>query len=240
MEEFNVIEINNPTQVVDILKTEVSLILSNMYEEAKENISIKREDYETEEEYQVMLCINELKLLDEIKEVKHNIFSGLLDSYNDLVIDSNIFRSKVASDKRESEEMIDLASYDMKKAGIITVGGSILLPMIAPLLIAFNGPRIGLDFLTKKYHSSRLESNELLLGEIRKIQDPFYEFINTLRTDYHRSNEELKELEERVLNGEDVSKLLIEYINPERIGLEKINLMALPFEEELKYIKRID
>jgi len=222
------------------LKTEVSLVLSSIYDETKESISMEREDYETEEEYQIMHRINELELLDEIKEIKHAIFSGLLDTYNDLVMDSNMFRSKVSSDRRESEEMIDLASYDMKKAGIITIGGSLLLPIIAPLLIIFNGPRIGLDCLTKKYHSERLEYNEKLLKEIKEIQDPFYEFINTLRTDYHRSNEELKELEKRALNGEDISNLLIEYINPERIGLERIDLKEFPFDEELKYIKRID
>ena len=85
MEDLNIVEIKEPNQVLDLLKTEVSLVLSSMYEEAKENISIDREDYETEEEYQIMHRINELELIDEIKEVKHTIFSGLLDTYNTLV-----------------------------------------------------------------------------------------------------------------------------------------------------------
>ena len=240
MEDLNIVEIKEPNQVLDLLKTEVSLVLSSMYEEAKDNLSIDREDYETEEEYQIMHRINELELIDEIKEVKHTIFSGLLDTYNTLVRESNLFRAKVASEKRESEEMIDLASFDMKKAGIITVGGSLLLPIIAPLLIIFNGSRIGLDILTKKYHSERIEFNEMLLKEIKEVQDPFYELIDTLRTDYHRSNEELKELEEKAINGEDISSALIEFINPERIGLERIDLKEIPLDDELKYIKRID
>ena len=80
----------------------------------------------------------------------------------------------------------------------------------------------------------------MLLKEIKEVQDPFYELIDTLRTDYHRSNEELKELEEKAINGEDISSALIEFMNPERIGLERIDLKEIPLDDELKYIKRID
>ncbi len=239
MEDYKIIEVNDPNQMVDILKLQASTILSDVTEQLKADILPNREDFETEEEYEIIKRMTMMQLVDDISAVKKEVFCGILDTYNNFITEMNTFMSESKKQNKESLVMREYASYDMKKAGIITLGVSVIFPIAAPFLIVINLPRIGMDALLKKYHNMRLERNEALYEVFKSIQDPFYEFTNTLRSDYHASNKELKELKDKAIEGEDVLPQLIQIIEPERVGLQSTNLLEEQ-EEQKKLIKEIE
>lgn len=73
-------------------------------------------------------------------------------------------------------------------------------------------------------------------------QDVFYEYIDILRTDYHKSNKELDELKRRAMNGENIMPELFEIVSPERVGLDA-SFLELSEEElgedNFKLVKKI-
>jgi hypothetical protein len=240
-QEVNIVKVDDPKEVVEIFKVQISLMLSNYYEQVKNNVFPKKEDFSSIEEYETEYNLAIFDLIDEIEEIKHEMFTGVLESYNDFIIEKNTFDATASKENSESIELIDLTTYDMKKAGIITVGATILLPIIAPIVIVFNLPRIGMDVLSKKYHEKRLEYNSYIQGKFKEIQDPFYELTYSLRSDYHKSKQELKELKERALQGEDIADDLIPMLNPERVNLPYIpGMVEIPKEEEKELIKKND
>ncbi len=240
MEEYNIIEVNDPTGAVNVLKMQASATLSSYYELLKEASLPKREDYNSEEEYQVVLRMQELELIAEIKDIKHAVFDSILHSYNDFITEKNMFEAQAKRENKESIEIIPEASKDMKITLAITIGGSVLLPIAAPILLVLNVPRIGVDVLTSKYHKTRLMHNLFMEEQFKRIQDPFYELVDTLRSDYHLSNKELKELEEKAINGENISNELLKYLDPRRVNLEKLTVegnLLIP-EPSMEYTKK--
>ncbi len=233
MEDYNIIEVDSDN-IVEVLKMQTSLVLSTYYEKLKRDIKPSREDYTSEEEYQIVSRMQELELIDQVKEIKHLVFSNILNMYNEFIIEKNGFDFTSKKQNEESIQIINYTNSDIKRAGIITIGVTILLPIIAPIVIVFNIPRIGIDLIENKYHSKRLYNNIMIDEELKKVQDPFYELVDTLRSDYHKSNKELKQLEDKALHGVDISTELIEFLDPERVNLERIEIPEELFMEKNK------
>ena len=74
---------------------------------------------------------------------------------------------------------------------------------------------------------------ETISTMLKDIQNRLFELMDTLRTDYHQSNKELKELQERAKKGENVMPILLEMISPERVALPKISQEEIEEERRL-------
>ena len=229
-DELDIIEIENPDLFICLIKDQATTIMSHAYNELDRIIHEPEED-RTPEEFEVIKRKLMLDLIDEVKSIKHNLFKNTLDSYNDMIIEMNRFKARFQDEQRESELMKEYINGSMKRTIIISAGVSILLPGLIPLVLIYDIPKLGFDSVIKKYHNNRIENNKMTNEIFETIQDPFFEFMDTLRTDYHHSNKVFKELEERACNGEDIINDLKELMNPERVGLELEN------EEEKVYLK---
>ena len=118
---------------------------------------------------------------------------------------------------------------------------SLLFPAIIPITLLATVPRVGFDLLRKKKCKNEIERIDMLKKEILLNQDIFYEYIDTLRTDYHKSNKKLDELKRRAMNGENIMPELFEILNPKRIGLD-VSFLDLSEdvlgEDNVKLIKK--
>lgn len=179
-----------------------------------------REDYESLEEYNKANIEFMINKVDEIKNIKHTIFVNALKTYDDILNDVYTIKKCDSEERSLLNEMIDFSNKDVKRAGMVAFYLSLLFPAIIPITLLANGPRVVFDLLQKKKCKNELERIDMLKEEILLNQDIFYEYIDTLRTDYHKSNKKLDELKRRAMNGENIMPELFEILNPKRIGLD--------------------
>lgn len=215
-EELNIIEVNEPEEFIELIKDQASHIMSNAYNELD-----KIQIVDTEEP-DVLNRILMLKLLDEIKGLKHDLFSDTLETYNEILIEINKFRANYKNENYESELMKEYINGSMKRTIIISAGISILLPTLIPLVLVYDIPKLGFDTMIKKYHTDRIEDNNLINEMYESVQNPLFEYMDTLRSDYFSSIKKLNKLEEKAINGENIISELKELINPKNVGLELI------------------
>jgi len=215
-EELNIIEVNEPEEFIELIKDQASSIMSKAYNELD-----KIQIVDTEEP-DVLNRILMLKLLDEIKGLKHDLFSDTLETYNEILIEINKFRANYKNENYESELMKEYINGSMKRTIIISAGISILLPTLIPLVLVYDIPKLGFDTMIKKYHTDRIEDNNLTNEMYESVQNPLFEYMDTLRSDYFSSIKKLNKLEEKAINGENIISELKELINPENVGLELI------------------
>lgn len=179
-----------------------------------------REDYESLEEYNKANIEFMINKVDEIKDIKHTIFVSALKTYDDILNDVYTIKKCDSEERSLLNEMIDFSNKDVKRAGMIAFYLSLLFPAIIPITLLASVPRVGFDLLQKKKCKNELERIDILKKKILLNQDIFYEYIDTLRTDYHKSNKKLDELKRRAMNGENIMPELFEILNPKRIGLD--------------------
>ena len=215
-EELNIIEVNEPEEFIELIKDQASHIMSKAYNELD-----KIQIVDTEEP-DVLNRILMLKLLDEIKGLKHDLFSDTLETYNEILIEINKFRANYKNENYESELMKEYINGSMKRTIIISAGISVLLPTLIPLVLVYDIPKLGFDTMIKKYHTDRIEDNNLTNEMYESVQNPLFEYMDTLRSDYFSSIKKLNILEEKAINGENIISELKELINPENVGLELI------------------
>ena len=224
-------------ETLNSFKDLVSVMLSRSLEDVYYMMP-EEDEFMFEEDYLLMRKIISLDAINMIKKVKYDIFSRLLDTYNIVITDMNTFKSRYKKENIESEEIQLLVNRSMKRTAVISAGVSFLIPALIPLVLLIGVPSIGMDKMTKDYHKERIEKNNELKELYDIIHKPFYEFISILRRDYHRSNEELKELELRAMNGEDITEELISILDPSRIGLDYIPSSIYEDEDIKQYIKQ--
>ena len=224
---LDLVEVDEPELLIHLLKSQISLILSNTYNKLN-NMANNREVMEDIEEFDIITKIMMLRLIREVKDVKYNIFNDVLDIYNDLIVAKNRFAVQAKKENIESEEMQKYLNGSMKRTVVISAGLSLLLPEIIPLVLVIGIPKLGTDNLAYKYHQQRIEDNNYIQEIFERAQKPLYEFTSYLRRDYHSSKEELKLLEERAMNGETIIEELKEIINPNNMGLKQTKLVEGP------------
>lgn len=200
-----------------------------------------REDYESLEDFNKANTQFMVNKVDEIKNIKHTTFVSTLKAYNDILNDVYKIKRCDSEEGRLFNEMIDYSNNDIKRAGMIAFYLSLLFPAIIPITLLASVPRVGVDLLQKRNCKRELEKIDILKKKILLNQDIFYEYIDTLRTDYHKSNKELDELRRRAINGENIMPKLLEILNPKRIGLD-VSFLDLAEdelgEENFKLIKK--
>ena len=200
-----------------------------------------REDYESLEDFNKANTQFMVNKVDEIKNIKHTTFVNTLKVYNDILNDVYKIKRCDSEEGRLFNEMIDHSNNDIKRAGMIAFYLSLLFPAIIPITLLANVPRVVFDLLQKRNCKRELEKIDILKKKILLNQDIFYEYIDTLRTDYHKSNKELDELRRRAINGENIMPKLLGILNPKRIGLD-VSFLDLSEdvlgEENFKLIKK--
>ena len=237
--QIKVIQVDSSEAIVDSMKLCVAMAMSEWEQDLLTAELPKREDYQTETEYQEEIKAYMTDAVDQIKDLKRQVFCSVLESYNEFLTAKYDQDTNIKNENSKCIEYIGDSLSDMKRAGIITLVLTLILPSALPIIIVLNGTRIGLDALTSKIMGRKIESNNQIQEEIKKIQIPFYEFTDTLRTDYHQSNHELDELREKALKGENVLGKLMEIVNPERVQLPHVEQRVIELEDAPKeYIKK--
>ena len=231
-EEIEVINLEDPSQTVDLIKVFISQALEECEEEFL-NLEVKdQSDFETEEEYLEYFKDLQNQLIDDIEEIKLSIFQTVLYSYNKFVGEKNLLELDALNAKKESEEMINFTSRDIKRATISSIGISLIFPSFIPAVFIINFPRLWANFHVNEYHIGRMEAYEDAKERFKEIQLPYYELMDTIRTDYHKSKKELEELRKNVEDGENIIPYLFSQIGPERLSINRYDLSNLEFDIE--------
>ena len=231
-ENMQVIEVNNGEELVAALKNITSTILSESYETLKQGVLPKKEDFATIEEYKLAYNEASLELINEIESIKKSVFTSVLDIYNNFLSEKAETERLYKLQKEESYKLIEYTSHHMKRLCIFTVGESLILPAYTPLFIIINSSRVVLDYAVKKKNERILEISDVLIKEYKNLQYPLYEFLDTLRSDYHKSKRELEEIKTKSLEGKEIEKDLLPIINPKRINLPIIESESIPTEHQ--------
>ena len=213
----------NHEEAIQIIKLYVASVLSE-YCESLENYELpKIEDYNNDVEYQEQYKKEMLEIINEVESTKKSLFISVLNSYNQFLTKKNEIERLIKNQNDISIQIIDNATSDLKRTGIMAIALTVLFPGLAPFIIVINIPRIGMDYSLKKNHNIRIMRNSYLEQEFKRIQIPFFDFTDILREDYHKSMKEIQLAKQKLLNGEEVIADLLKMMNPERVHLEKID-----------------
>lgn len=228
--EKGMIPLSNTKEIIEMLK----MVVSNQMIQV-ENLILseplpKREDFQTEEEYNREVKEFMSDAIDVIEDAKKEIFVNVLDSYNDFLVMKNTIESPIKDQNKQAEETAFNAGRSIRNTAIGTAVLTLLLPSLFPIVIVVGVGRIGFKILEVKMCANTVARNMEMEEVLKNLQIPFFDFTCELRTDYHQSNKELKEMRERLENGENIMPDLMELIKPERLSLERVE--SLPFEED--------
>lgn len=241
-----IIQIDSMDGMVSMMKYAVAASMTDWEKSILELEIPKREDFTTEEEYQVEIRQYMVDLVDEVKEIKGEVFKSVLDSYNNYLSSKYEIESTIKKQNEQCVNMYINATADMKRAGILTVVLTLFVPQALPILLVLDIPRVGIDLLARGVSKKKMKMNEIQKELFSQIQIPFFDFTCDLRSDYHKSNKELDELRKKALNGENVIGNLLEIVNPERVNLKRVESSELlPFvevveEEQQKQLTKKD
>ena len=120
-----------------------------------------------------------IKLIDEIKAIKHLVYSDVLDAYNELVVSKNTLEPIFKLENEESEYLKEELGSSMKRTIIISAALSALIPKVIPLVLIVGAPRLAADKLMKNYHTKRLNYNKNMEEKFIRAQNPLFELMDT-------------------------------------------------------------
>lgn len=165
-----------------------------------------------------------LEIIEEVEHFKEDLFLGCLGSYNEFLREKNLITSNAKSNIGTHRTRIDSASHDMKATGILAAGATLLFPKLSLIALALSIPRLGIDSFEIKLRKELIDLLEEFRDSYDSSQRELFQFVDAMRTDYHHSKKEFKELRQKAKAGEEIIDDLIKMLQPERIGL------ALPEE----------
>ena len=207
--------------IVKLLKIKTAAQLTQIESILKCDIEPKREDCITEEEYLAKMKSFNIEMINSVEQLKKRLFNDVLDSYNNYLQMKYTAEKELKKQNEASAAYILYSGKDIKNSGIASLVTTLLIPSAFPIIAAIGLTRISFDTLQAKINLNRINKNNDALQKIKLVQDPFYEFTCTLRTDYHESKKKFEELKERANNGETIIPELIEMVNPEKVALER-------------------
>ena len=238
MDENKIMIVETGEELLAILQASVASYMSEMQDHILTTELPKREDFATEAEYQEMKREYMQFLVYKTELVKRDIFQDILNSYNDFLTEKNSVEIVMKKQAQQEREFKVQSSYAIKRIGIESVAISLLLPYCIPIVLIINVPRIGLNLGLRKAFEYRTKHNNELSEKLKDIQIPLFDFTCDLRSDYHKSKKELKELEAKAEAGESVVAELYEILDPSRVNLQRIEekdrVLPIPEEESAK------
>ena len=225
------------TASIEIIE-ELKEMLSNEMEGWKEDLLAipmpRRENFRTEEDYNKALQFVMISSINAVQKLKRSTFKDVLETYNSFLTEKQEWNLIINKTYPNGQEMIKTLYRRNKTMGVLMLISTLLSPSLLPIILAFYVSYL----LGGKYLAGKLNDNcqNLLAAkeEINRFQRVFYDVVFDLRNDYHRSNEELDQLRERALKGENIMQELIEIINPERISLPPVQKEPVALLEEDK------
>ena len=221
------IQVTSGEQIVETMKLYVGEMLSGFYDCLLELDLPKLEDFQTKEEYEEACKKMMIELVEDVTDIKEEVFKNVLNTYNDFLTGKVEFEQASNKEKQALQSSIVRMNVDMKTTGIVTLTLTLLFPGAMPILLMINIPRIGMDLLIRNKNQAKINRIEFLKKEMKKIQDPFYELTDALRSDYHKSKKELEEIKQKAIEGNNVVQDLLPIIDPERISLPRVHMLTI-------------
>lgn len=224
---------NNGSNVFDpeYLKVMSNIVLSYAYDAVEKYPEPKREDYQTEEEFKKAYNDYLMFLVEYVSKIKHDVFSDVLDTYNDTI--SFESRMKDSVDKLNNRINGDIAycNRNIRHGIISTVICSLLFPAnMIPVFLGLGGARYLLNKSRIKRCMAVSQEQKAMLKQFHDDKEAIYQFQDTLRTDYHSRKGELETLRRMVLEGkvnsdnkQNFMAKLRELISPESYQMEKFD-----------------
>ena len=219
-EEVKIVDKEVLEKIVATLKESASMFLVDLY-----HLILMSSLEERTPEHNIML-------LEEAEAIKKEVFEGVLESYNDFIKDKNLIDYYLSKQHKEQKIMIESMNYDMVKTGMIALGVTIILPALRPITFIVTVPKIGLDAYQKALAEEIVKIIEIIKEDYDSIQNDFYPFVDSLRSDYYRSKNEIKKLKKQAKEGKEIIDELIKIVNPETLNLPLAEFNFLPETEE--------
>ena len=227
-----VIEVSSVEELLGVVKARTAKYLKEQEEDFLMEEPPKEEDYEDQELFQLAQKLFMVSMVDEVKKVKKNAFTTILDVYNKFLSEKRNMEEACQREEIQADGKMYQSIQTIKNTGIVSFVLSFLFPQYAPIIIAVNLPRIGKAVIDKKIAKNRLERAIQGASVMGDAQNPLFDFTCDLREDYHKSNRELEELRKRAMMGENVIKELLPIISLERLNLQNVDLSILPNTQE--------
>ena len=227
-------EVKDGEELVETLKSSVTLAMTD-WEQRFIGITFPtREDFETEEEYKETIVYMMTELVDSVRELKGDLFRQMNDNYNEFLAVQMKTNQDAKEDIKKAYIVMEKTRKDAKSSGIITIALTLLFPGYLPIIVLVQAPRFAYYLTMNLYSKHKVRNDEEIMENLRTIQIPYFDFICDMRSDYHKSNQELDELMKRAQQGEDVTNELLEMIKPERLSLSRKKAQELADREKIK------
>ena len=214
----------------EYLKLTSNIILSYAYDAVSKYPEPCREDYTSEEEYKEAFNAYLMKLVEYVSKIKHDVFSDVLDSYNESISIENRIKDSVDKLVSQADKDINYFSSHTRRGFISAFICSLLFPNMMPIFVGLCGARYFIN--NSKIKRRMIVSNEQkeALRQFREDKEKIFVFQDSLRTDYHKRKGELEELKRMILSGKVTNEnkssfieKLKQLISPESYSLVKLD-----------------
>lgn len=219
------------------LKEKASLSYSRIQDSILSSKVPNRDDYDSDEEFKKTSINFMIDWIDQVRQVKKEVFISTLDIYNGILGKSNNFNFTSSKNIERFNTEIERCNGSIKRRGIVSLVLAFMLPLTLPYNVLINGSQIAADMIQKKRFEKEMSNINVEKNQLREIIDDIYPLVSDLRDDFHNSNRRLDELKRKALKGENIMGELLEICSPERIGLQRIKLNSetlgfCPIEED--------
>lgn len=212
----------------DYLKVTSNLILSYAYDAVSKYPEPNRDEYDTEEEYKKAYSDYLMYLVEYVKKIKFDIFSDVLDTYNETLTVERRIEDSVNSLSNRLNGDIAYCNKNIRHGIISTVICSLLFPNMMPVFLGLGGARFIINRSRIKRCMTITQEQKAMFQQFHDDKEQIFLFQDSLRTDYHSRKGELEELKRMVLEGKvnkDNKEVFIErlkqLINPESYQMDK-------------------
>jgi len=219
---------------IDFIKLKMASLFESKQEELRSYEPPKRQESQTEEEYQKAYKDFMLEQIEYITNLKHLNFASYLEKYNAFL--SAKREAIEVFDRNKQKELEEIQKkLTQKKVNFWT---SALLSLVFPQgIITFAVLGVGRNIIynrTIKSDTEDIVKIEIAKEALEKTHTGIYDLCCDLRADYHKSKKECEELKKRALAGEDIIEDLVKMMSPERISLQSPKKMQQEMEEKEK------
>lgn len=222
---------NNGSNVFDpeYLKVMSNIVLSYAYDAVNKYPEPKKEDYQTEEEFKKAYNDYLMFLVDYVSKIKYDVFSDVLDTYNDSISFENSLKDSVARLNDKLNGNIAYCNRKIRHGIIASIICCLLFPIkMFPIFVLLAGGRYVLKKSEIKRCMAISQEQKAMLKQFHSDKEDIYLFQDSLRTDYHSRKGELEALRRMITEGKVTSEnkqmfidRLRQLINPESYQMEK-------------------
>lgn len=212
------------------LKLTSNVILSYAYDALSKYPEPNRDEYDNDEDYKRAFNEYLMRLVEYVSKIKFNVFSDVLDFYNESISIENRIRDSVEKFAEQASKDITYYNGSIRRGFISAFICSLLFPNMMPVFVGLCGARYFINNSIIKRKMTVTAAQMEALRQFREDKENIFVFQDSLRTDYHKRKGELEELKRMILSGkvnkdnkESFLEKLKQLINPETYSLEKLD-----------------